>query len=133
MNVTSLGPVSFTSPLKRWVDDRSRVPASIVRIADGPAGGDDLLFELAGAREKIFFDPAQTRAGIVTCGGLCPGLNDVIRSVYFELHHAYGVKEVFGFRWGYQGLDPQKGIEPVLLNHQFVDRIHLQGGDVLGT
>ncbi|HEY3705332.1 MAG TPA: ATP-dependent 6-phosphofructokinase [Terracidiphilus sp.] len=132
MNVTTLGPAAYPAPRKRWVDDRSRVPATIVRDGDDPAG-DELLFELAGAREKLFFDPAQTRAGIVTCGGLCPGLNDVIRSLYFELHHAYGVKEVFGFRWGYQGLDPQKGIEPIQLSHSVVDRIHLQGGTVLGT
>ena len=132
MNITTLGPASYPSPLKRWVDDRSRIPANIVRGGDEQPA-DDLLFELAGARREIFFDPAKTRAGIVTCGGLCPGLNDVIRSVYFELHHAYGVQDVFGFRWGYQGLDPEKRIEPVRLNHQFVDQIHLQGGTVIGT
>ena len=58
----------------------------------------EILFELAGPRTKLFFDPAKTRAGIVTCGGLCPGLNNVIRSLFLELHHHYGVKEVLGFR-----------------------------------
>ena len=37
----------------------------------------------AGPREKIYFKPEQVKAAIVTCGGLCPGLNDVIRQVSF--------------------------------------------------
>src|SRR5215813_3195246 len=132
MNITVLGAARYPSPLRRSVDDSERVPATIVRTLDArPA--DDLLFELAGAREDLFFNPAETRAGIVTCGGLCPGLNDVIRSVFFEMHHAYGVKEVLGFRWGYQGLDPEHGAEPFVLTHELVDRIHLQGGTILGT
>jgi 6-phosphofructokinase 1 len=88
---------------------------------------------LAGAREHLFFNPAETCAGIVTCGGLCPGLNDVIRSLFFEMHHAYGVREVLGFRFGYQGLDPEHGAEPLVLTHEIVDRIHLQAGTILGT
>jgi 6-phosphofructokinase 1 len=132
MNITSLGPARYPSPLKRWVSDSERVPATIVRSVDArPA--DDLIFELAGARENLFFDPPETRAGVVTCGGLCPGLNDVIRSLFFEMHHAYGVKEVLGFRWGYQGLDPEQGAEPFVLTHELVDSIHLRGGTILGT
>ena len=69
----------------------------------------------------------------MTCGGLCPGLNDVIRSLFLELHHAYGVKEVLGFRGGYQGLDPARGAEPVVMTAAFVDGIHREGGTVLGT
>jgi 6-phosphofructokinase 1 len=57
----------------------------------------------------------------------------VIRSLFFEMHHAYGVKEVLGFRWGYQGLDPQYGAEPLVLTHEMVDRIHLQAGTILGA
>jgi 6-phosphofructokinase 1 len=60
-------------------------------------------------------------------------LNDVIRSLFFELHHAYGVKEVLGFRWGYQGLDPKRGAKPLVLTHAMVDGIHQEGGTVLGT
>ena len=124
MNIPSLGAGRFPSPLKRWVNESERVPATILRTADArPDTG--LLFELAGARENLFFHPAETRAGIVTCGGLCPGLNDVIRSLFFEMHHAYGVKEVLGFRWGYQGLDPESGAEPLVLTHEMVDRLHL--------
>ncbi|HKE21022.1 MAG TPA: ATP-dependent 6-phosphofructokinase [Bryobacteraceae bacterium] len=132
MNVAVLGAARHPSPLKRWVNESERVPATIIRTADArPA--DDLLFELAGARASLFFNPAETRAGVVTCGGLCPGLNDVIRSLFFELHHAYGVKEVLGFRWGYRGLDPEHGVEPLVLTHELVDRIHLQAGTILGT
>ena len=132
MNITVLGAARYPSPLRRWVNDSERVPAAIVRTVDARLA-DGLLFELAGARERLFFHPPETRAGIVTCGGLCPGLNDVIRSLFFEMRHAYGVKEVLGFRWGYQGLDPEHGAEPLVLTHELVDRIHLQGGTILGT
>src|SRR5262249_41477962 len=91
------------------------------------------LFELAGARKNLFFDPPENRAGIVTCGGLCPGLNDVIRSLFFEMHYAYGVRGGLGFRWGYQGVDPGDRAEPGVLTHEMVDRIHLQAGTILGT
>jgi 6-phosphofructokinase 1 len=132
MNIAVLGPARHPSPLQRWVDESERVPATIVRTVDArPADG--LLFELAGARRNLFFNPPETRAGIVTCGGLCPGLNDVIRSLFFEMRHAYGVEEVLGFRWGYQGLDPEHGAEPLVLTHELVDRIHLQAGTILGT
>jgi 6-phosphofructokinase 1 len=132
MNIPVLGATRFLSPLKRWVDESERVPGSILRSVDAPSE-DSLLFELAGAREHLFFNPPETRAGIVTCGGLCPGLNDVVRSLFLEMHHAYGVKEVLGFRWGYQGLDPEHGAEPLVLTHEMVDRIHLQAGTILGT
>jgi len=132
MNIPVLGAARFSSPLKRWVDESWRIPATILRTIEAPPQ-DRLLFELAGAREHLFFNPVETRAGIVTCGGLCPGLNDVIRSLFFEMHHAYGVKEVLGFRWGYRGLDPEQGAEPLVLTHETVDRIHLQAGTILGT
>jgi len=132
MNIAVLGATRHRSPLKRWVNDSERVPATIVRTVDAPPT-DGLLFELAGARENLFFNPPETRAGIVTCGGLCPGLNDVIRSLFFEMYDAYGVKEMLGFRWGYQGLDPEHGAEPLVLTHDLVDTIHLQAGTILGT
>jgi 6-phosphofructokinase 1 len=132
MDIPVLGAARFASPLKRWVNESERIPAKILRAADARQE-DDLLFEIAGAREHLFFNPSETRAGIVTCGGLCPGLNDVIRSLFFEMHHAYNVKEVLGFRWGYQGLDPEHGAEPLVLTHEVVDRIHLQAGTILGT
>jgi 6-phosphofructokinase 1 len=132
MNVTVLGEARFPSPIRRTVSDRLRIPEHIsYDLSEPPAPG--LLFEVAGPRAKLFFDPRETRAGIVTCGGLCPGLNDVIRSLFVELHHAYHVKEVLGFRGGYQGLDPERGREPIVLTPEFVDDIHKVGGTVLGT
>ena len=132
MNIPALGATRVPSPLKLWVDESQRVPATILRTVDAPSE-DSLLFELAGAREHLFFNPSETRAGIVTCGGLCPGLNDVVRSLFLEMHHGYGINEVLGFRWGYQGLDPEHGAEPLVLTHEMVDRIHLQAGTILGT
>jgi len=132
MNITVLGEPRFPSPIRHIVSDNLRVPEQIVRDPQAPPAP-ELLFELAGPRAKLFFDPKQTRAGIVTCGGLCPGLNDVIRSLFLELHHAYGVKEVLGFRGGYQGLDPARSAEPIVLTPEFVNGIHQQGGTLLGT
>jgi 6-phosphofructokinase 1 len=132
MNITVLGAPRYPSPLRRWVNDSERIPATIVCNVGAPPA-DGRLFELAGARENLFFNPPETRAGIVTCGGLCPGLNDVIRSLFFEMRHAYGIKEVLGFRWGYQGLDPEHGAEPLVLTPELVDRIHQQAGTILGT
>lgn len=132
MNITHLGEARFPSPIKRIISDNLRIPEHIVHKIDSDAN-QGLQFELAGPREKLFFDAKETRAGIVTCGGLCPGLNDVIRSLFLELTHAYGVKEVYGFRGGYQGLDPDCKLEPLVLTSEFVDDIHKEGGTVLGT
>src|SRR5215510_2849626 len=132
MNVPLLGPARYPSPLERWIKDAEHLPATIVRTAE-TRPTDDLLFELAGPREHLFFHAPETRAGIVTCGGLSPGLNDVIRSLFYEMHHAYGVREVLGFRWGYQGLDPDRGAEPLVLTPEMVRGIHLQAGTILGT
>jgi 6-phosphofructokinase 1 len=132
MNITSLGEPKFTSPIGHFVNPELRVPETILVDPNSPEK-EEHLFELAGPRSKLFFDPKKTRAGIVTCGGLCPGLNNVIRSIFLELYHAYGVKEILGFRDGYQGLDPSRAREPIVLTTQFVDDIHKDGGTVLGT
>ncbi|MBV8587567.1 MAG: ATP-dependent 6-phosphofructokinase [Verrucomicrobia bacterium] len=132
MNITSLGQAQFPSPVGHSVSDQVRIPANILRDPNAPKR-EEVLFELAGPRAQLFFEPARTRAGIVTCGGLCPGLNNVIRAVFFELHHTYGVTEVLGFRGGYQGLDPAHGFEPVVMTPAFVDQIHHHGGTILGT
>ena len=128
MNTPTLGEACFTSTVSHTVRDDIRIPE---RIEIGADPG--LHFEIAGPREKLFFDPKQTRAGIVTCGGLCPGLNNVIRSLFLELHFTYGVAEVLGFRGGYSGLDPAKGVEPVVITPHYVDGIHQKGGTILGS
>jgi 6-phosphofructokinase 1 len=90
-------------------------------------------FEKAGPREKIYFDPSQLKCGIVTCGGLCPGLNSVIRAIVLSLHYNYGVRTVYGFPYGYEGLTSHYGHKPVELTPTVVDRIHEQGGTILGS
>ena len=81
----------------------------------------------------LFFDPAKLACGIVTCGGLCPGLNDVIRAIVLSLHHHYGVNKVYGFRFGYEGLVRRIGHEPLELTPESVHRIHESGGSILGS
>ena len=90
-------------------------------------------FEKAGPRERIFFDPKETCVGIVTAGGICPGINNVIRTIVLQLFHRYGVEEVLGFRYGYAGLDASSGLMPVPLTPDHVRHIHTRGGTMLGT
>ena len=92
-----------------------------------------LRFEKAGPRQKLYFDPAHTRVGIVTCGGLCPGLNNVIRAMVLELHHNYKVQEILGYQYGYEGLNRERGVPPVTLTIGDVTGIHKQGGSFLGV
>jgi len=140
--IVTLGTPRFRSPLRRsrisgdglgrFIPDDVFVRHELhVRRNQSPRG--DLFFEKAGAREKIFFDPAKTRVAMVTCGGLCPGLNNVIRSVFFELHLNYGVPEVLGIRYGYTGLNPAATDPSVRLSVDMVDTIHEEGGTILGT
>jgi len=132
MNISVLGEARYPSPLDYHVSDKARVPFSVIVDPDAPPKK-ELLFEIAGPREKLFFDPKKVRAGIVTCGGLCPGLNNVIRSLVLQLYHGYGVREILGFTNGYQGLDPWRGSEPIPLTPEFVEDIHKEGGTVLNT
>jgi 6-phosphofructokinase 1 len=90
-------------------------------------------FEAAGPREKIYFDPAALSCGIVTCGGLCPGLNDVIRGIVLSLHHHYGVRTIYGFRYGYEGLVREIGHQPIALTPEIVSQINEIGGTILGS
>ena len=92
-----------------------------------------LSFEKAGPRQKIYFDPSKTRAAIVTCGGLCPGINNVIRSLVRTLALGYGVKTIFGIRYGYEGFIASFGHEPIMLDLDVVDEIHITAGTVLGS
>jgi 6-phosphofructokinase 1 len=128
MNTPTLGNSRFDSKRSHTISDDIRIPE---RIEIGADSG--LQFELAGQRAKLFFDGTKTRAGIVTCGGLCPGLNNVIRSLFLELYYGYGVRDVLGFRGGYSGLDPKCGVEPFEITPKVVDDIHQKGGTILGT
>ncbi len=90
-------------------------------------------FELAGPRDKIFFDPRTVRCGVVTCGGLAPGINNVVRGIVLELWSGYGVRQIFGFRYGYEGMIARFGHLPMALTPESVAHIHHEGGTVLGT
>src|SRR4051794_9249132 len=127
MKIPTLGEARFPSKAGKFtVSDDVRIPEHIETGADP-----GLQFELAGPRDKLFFDAKGTTAGIVTCGGLCPGLNNVIRSLFLELHYGYGVKEVIGFRGGYAGLDPNCELDPLKITPQLIDNLHKQGGTIL--
>src|SRR5664279_4360910 len=89
--------------------------------------------EPGGPRRKLFFPPGTTKVGIVTCGGLCPGLNDVIRGLVMELKIHYGIDDVLGFRNGYAGLNPALEYPPTELTPERVNKINTQGGTILGT
>jgi 6-phosphofructokinase 1 len=95
--------------------------------------GEIPTFELAGPREKIFFDPAKTRVGIATCGGLCPGLNNVIRGLVLSLSHNYGVKHIYGFKNGYAGFVAKYGYDVLDLDAELVSEIYERGGTMLGS
>jgi 6-phosphofructokinase 1 len=69
----------------------------------------------------------------VTCGGLCPGLNDVIRAIVMELYYRYGTHSIYGIKYGYHGFLPEEGHEPVMLTPAVVADIHTQGGTILGS
>ena len=141
LQISSLGESTIESPLKfdspshareaHFVRDSDRISHSL--YAGDTTEGSALSYEEAGPRERIFFKPETTRAAVVTCGGLSPGLNNVIRSLYYELTENYGVQEVLGIRNGYAGLNPENGLEPLRLTESLVDPIDKIGGTILGT
>jgi 6-phosphofructokinase 1 len=91
------------------------------------------LLETAGPRKMNYFNPFHVHAGIVTCGGLCPGLNDVIRAIVRSLWYLYGVRRISGIRYGYKGLLADYGYDVIHLDPDVVDDIHKIGGTLLGT
>lgn len=146
LQVQKLGEPTLASPLASYVEgrttnqyyvaegDRILMDDTLDLIAGRGVPWEELpTFEAGGPRARIYFDPRRTKAGIVTCGGLCPGLNNVIRSLVRALEDHYGVTDVLGFRNGYAGLDPSSGAEPVTLNRESVADIHERGGTVLGS
>ena len=144
--VRTLGPCRIDSPLAERLAARETTQHSVqeedrvlfddtlsmagargVRVEDLPS------LEPGGPRQRIYFDPAKTRVGIVTCGGLCPGLNDVIRGLVLELSRHYGVRRIVGFRNGYRGFIPHYGEDVVDLSPEVVQHIDDEGGTILGT
>ncbi|MGH3683698.1 MAG: ATP-dependent 6-phosphofructokinase [Pseudonocardiaceae bacterium] len=146
LSIKTLGAARIESPLaalldarrttEHYVDADDRVllddTLSMVRSRSGSIGNLP-SFEPAGPRRTIFFDPSKTRVGIVTCGGLCPGLNDVIRGLVRNLTNHYEVRRVVGFRNGYQGFIAAYRYDVVDLTPESVRDINVDGGTVLGT
>ena len=144
--VSTLGNRNVISPLKKsqgeenqvykFIDDDERViyDVSSENYEHCRATGETpVSFEKAGPKEMIYFEPAKTKVGIVTCGGLCPGLNNVIRSLVNQLYYRYGIKRILGFRYGYEGLISEYNHEVIEMTAPMVREIHLSGGTFLGT
>ena len=138
LSIETVGKGTLKSPMKGvpFVSESERVSltADVGRIQDFCKRGIEIpSLEAAGPRETIFHDPAWTRAGIVTCGGLCPGLNNVIKGLVQVLWFDYGVRNIFGIPYGYRGLNPAYGYSPIILNPDVVDAIQEDGGTILGS
>ncbi len=133
---TPPGQPPGTPPCKNFVSDSDRVlvDASEKYFMDCFEKGEaPLSFEKAGPREKIFFHPKKVKCAIVTAGGLCPGLNDVIRSIVLELYYIYKVHNIIGIPFGYQGLSSQFNHEVIPLDPERVSYIHELGGTILSS
>lgn len=147
--ITSLGEARVDSPIQsrlmvtrdgRVVDktfvqdsDRVLVDDSSYYLDQLKPGEEPLCFEEAGPRQQIYFDPYKVHCAIVTCGGLCPGTNDVIRAIVLELYHLYKVRHIYGVRYGLQGFIPKYGYDLAEFNPEAVADIHTFGGTILGS
>lgn len=145
--VSSLGNRNVVSPLKqqnqredcptyKFVEDDERVLYDVTLSNFKSClekGETPISFEKAGPKENIFFQPAKTKVAIVTCGGLCPGLNNVIRSLVNQLYYRYGITRILGIKYGYEGLISKYNHEVIELTASMVSDIHLQGGTFLGS
>jgi 6-phosphofructokinase 1 len=138
--IERLGTCTVTNPISQSDDivfmtdeDRLLCDPHLETVAESIESGElPSSFELAGPRHQIFFDPAKTRAAIVTCGGLSPGLNSVIRGIVMQLWYLYGCKDILGIRYGYGGLGPD-ALPPLQLTPDLVSNIHHEGGTILGS
>jgi len=142
--IPALGDAEIVSPLKTekgfadasFISDHHRILIDV--RSDSSMEQSDILkkplsFEQAGPRQKIYFDPPYLNCALATCGGLCPGLNDIIRAIVLELYYGYGVHNISGIRYGLQGFIPEYGHQPMELNPKAVTDILDMGGSVLGS
>lgn len=135
--ISCLGEPKIPSPLThfRYVDES--IPVTLM-LTSGELNelDTDILkknFEKAGPRPKLYFDPSKTKCAIVTCGGLCPGINDVIRSIVMEAHYHYGIRSVLGITNGLRGFIPDYEYDIKELTPESVTNIHQFGGTILGS
>ena len=146
LNVKNLGPCKILSPSLRsmkktmpdfhFVEDSERVLFDVIWNENENAEENatpPLSMEIAGPRRSIYFDPSKTTVAIVTCGGLCPGINNVIRSLVMGLWFRYGVRRIFGVQYGYEGFIPEYGHSFIDLDPEVVSNIHQFGGTILGS
>ena len=143
--VNVLGDAKIPSPIKmskiygdslaNYVRDDEYILYDIDTRPDEPGKSfaRENLLEKAGPREFIYFNPGHVHAAIVTCGGLCPGLNDVIRALVFCLWHRYGVRRISGIKYGYRGFLPEHHLPVIPLTPDVVDDIQTKGGTILGS
>jgi len=145
-NVKVLGDRTIMSPLKPsfhpegisfgFIENHDRVllDASLENFKLCQENGETpFSFEKAGPHKHLYFEASETKVAIVTCGGLCPGLNNVIRSVVNELHYRYNVNNVIGIQYGYEGFISKYNHPVIDLTPQRVESIHLFGGTILGS
>ena len=138
-NVQRLGACQVPSPLslppEQFVaeDDRTLVDCRLASVQAADALSDIPCMETGGPRAQLFHPQYLSRAAIVTCGGLCPGLNSVIKGIVEMLHQEYGVREIYGIPYGYAGLADPEAHPPINLDPDTVDTIHMEGGSILGT
>lgn len=136
---TVQSPISLSKQqgdcLANYVQDDDCIRYDIEASADVTTPGSQRreLLEKAGPRERIYFDPATVHAAIVTCGGLCPGLNNVIRAIVMCLWYRYGVRRISGVRYGYRGFLSRFRLPAMELKPEVVSRIHHRGGTILGS
>lgn len=138
LEISTLGECKIPSPVRNpvFVEEGSRIyiDYNVARTKELMSRGvEPASFEEAGPHRKIFHDPAWSRAAILTAGGLCPGLNHVIKGLVEILTLDYGIRTIYGIRYGYRGLVATHDLSPILLDNDEVDTIHTLGGTVLGS
>jgi 6-phosphofructokinase 1 len=135
LSIERVGESIFDSPLDSavFISDREGVLIDATLSGYQKGDGTQRFLEKAGPRQKIFFNPETSRTALVTCGGLCPGLNDVIRAIVMVLWYRYGVREIVGLRYGFEGLIASFNHEPLVFEPDLVEDIHKDGGTMLGT
>ncbi len=134
-DISILGPCKLDShlPYRTWADDKKIQIMVDDDLSESLSSPCRATFELAGPRRKLFFDTSRAKCAIVTCGGLCPGINDVIRAIVMEAHHAYHVPSILGIQYGLEGFIPKFKHNPTELTPAKVADIHRFGGTILGS
>ena len=134
-SIRTLGPCKLEShlPYRTWADDKRIQIFVDEELSEHNGEACCVCFEAAGPRKKLYFDSSRAKCAIVTCGGLCPGLNDVIRAIVLEAYHAYNTPSVLGIRYGLEGFIPSYSHNVMELTPASVEHIYQFGGTLLGS